>query len=132
MALSTFIILGILSFFVLRGPFKRIVMGNHLARMTTIFEHIERTRQSMHIGAGGGIDSLGAVQQRRAEAELERGISYLKNFPRHEVTLALVKNSILAERMGRPIRVVAIHRLLEALIGLDVALRMDSFTESYL
>jgi hypothetical protein len=119
------------AFLLLRGPAKQFRMGQHLTRMTNIFEEIEHTRYTMHIGAGGGVDSLPPARQRQAEAEFEQGISYLKNYPRHEVTRELMKNALLAERMDRPVRVIAIHRLIEALTRLDVALEVGEFAKSY-
>lgn len=99
--------------------------------MTNIFEEIERTRHTMFIGAGGGIDSLPLARQRHAKAILEEGITYLKRYPRHEVTRELAKNAVLAERMGRHLRTIAIARLTEALIDMGVALDMDTFMQSY-
>ena len=122
---------GTVGYFLLRGPGKQIKMGLHLTEMTNILEEVERTRYTMHIGAGGGIDSLPLARQRQAEVIFEQGVAYLKSYPRHEVTRELVKNSILAERMGRPIRAVAIQRLIEALTRMDVALEMDEFMKSY-
>jgi hypothetical protein len=123
--------IGTVGYFLLRGPAKQVKMGQHLTRMTNVFEEIERTRHTMFIGAGGGIDSLGPARQRRAETVLEQGIAYLKKYPRHEVTRELAKNALLAERMGRPLRVVAIERLTAALIDMDVALGMEEFMRSY-
>jgi hypothetical protein len=122
---------GVLGYFTLRGPAKQIKMGRHLTRMTNIFEEIERTRHTMLIGAGGGIDSLPPARQRQADLIFEQGIAHLKSYPRHEVTRELVKNALLAERMGRPLRMAAIHRLIEALVRMEVALDVDDFLKSY-
>ena len=110
---------------------KQIKMGQHLTQMTNILEEVERTRHTMPIGAGGGIDSLPPARQRQADAIFERGVAYLRSYPRHEVTRELVKNAMLAERMGRPIRALAIQRLIEALTRMDVALEIDEFMKSY-
>lgn len=122
---------GVLGYFVFGGPAKQVRMGQHLTRMTNVFEEIERTRHTMQIGAGGGIDSLSPARQRAAEAIFESGVAHLKCFPRHEVTRELAKNAILAERMGRPLRVHAIHRLIDALVRMDVALDVEDFKRSY-
>ena len=122
---------GALAYFFLRGPGKQIKMGSHLTRMTNIFEEIERTRHTMFIGAGGGIDSLPPARQRQAETIFEHGMAYLKTYARHEVTRELVKNALLAERMGRPMRAVAIERLAGHLTRNGVALELDEFMKSY-
>jgi hypothetical protein len=120
-----------LGYFLFRGPAKQLKMGRHLTRMTNVFEEIERTRHTMYIGAGGGVDSLPPGRQRQANMVFEQGVSYLKTYPRHEVTRELVKNAVLAERMGKPFRVIAIGRLVEALTDMGVALEMDEFMKSY-
>lgn len=118
-------------YFVLGGPAKQIKMGHHLTQMTNIYEEMELTRHTMFIGAGGGIDSLPLARQIEADAIFGRGIAYLKTYPRHEVTRELAKNAVLADRMGRPLRALAIARLAEALVEMDVALGMDEFMKSY-
>jgi hypothetical protein len=99
--------------------------------MTNIYEEIEMTRHTMPIGAGGGIDSLPLSRQMQADAIFGQGIAYLKTYPRHEVTRELAKNAVLAERMGRPVRAIAIAHLLEALVEKNIALGMDEFMKSY-
>lgn len=131
--MSLWICVGVtaLGFVLLRGPIKQFRMGQHLTRMTNVFEQMEQTRYTMPIGAGGGIDSLSPASQRHAEAIFEDGVSYLKRYPRHEVTRELMKNAVLAQRMGRPLRATAIERLIEALTRADVALEVDAFLTSY-
>ena len=99
--------------------------------MTNIFEDMERTRHTMPIGAGGGIDSLPPARRREAETQFEQGMAYLRSFPRHEITRELLKNAILNQRLGRPLRVIAIDRLMGVLIGEGVALDAATFNESY-
>lgn len=122
------LVLGLMLF---GQPIRQFRMGQHLARITSVFEEVERTRSTMPIGAGGGIDSLPLARQARANTEFEQALAYLKIYPRHEVTRELVKNAQLAERMGRPIRVVAIGRLIETLVQKGVALDIDDFMKSY-
>lgn len=124
-------VVGVFGYFMLRGPAKQFKMGQHLTQMTNIFEEMELTRRTMFIGAGGGIDSLPPARQRQAESIFEQGIAYLGAYPRHEVTRELVKNALLAEQTGRPLRVGAIHRLLEFLVGEGVALDTENFMRSY-
>ncbi len=114
-----------------KEPMRQYRMGQHLTRMTNIFEEIERTRSSMPIGVGGGVDSLPLARQVRANNEFEQALGYLKIYPRHEVTRELVKNAQLAERMGRPVRVIAIGKLIEVLVQAGAALDMDDFMKSY-
>lgn len=121
---------GALAYF-LKRPRKEFKLGQHLTRMTTIFEDIERTRHTMPIGAGGGIDSLSPARRLQAETQFEQSIAYLRSFPRHEITRELIKNAILNQRLGRPLRVIAIDRLMGVLIGEGVALNMDEFDKSY-
>lgn len=122
------LVLGLILF---RGPIRRFRLGRHLTRMTNIFEAIERTRGTMFIGAGGGIDSLPLAAQRRAETVFEKGLKYLQSYPRHEVTRELAKNARLADAMGRSARVLAINRLIESLSQSGVALGLDDFAKSY-
>ncbi|MBA4747748.1 MAG: hypothetical protein H2056_03430 [Sphingopyxis sp.] len=129
--LTVFVIVLALGFVLLRGPVKQMRMGNHLTRMTNILEEVEATRHILPIGAGGGIDSLPLSRQVEAERIFQEGIAYLKSFPRHEVTKALAKNAVLAERMGRQIRYIAIGRLLDMLEQSGVALSGQDFAKSY-
>jgi hypothetical protein len=123
--------LSVVGYFTLRGPAKQIKMGRHLSQMTNICEEIERTRHTMNIGAGGGIDSLPPAKQWQAEVIFKQGIAYLGTYPRHEVTRELTKNALLAEQMGRPLRVGAIHRLIQALVYAGIALDIEDFMRSY-
>ena len=118
-------------YFIFKGPAKQMKMGQHLTQMTNVFEEIERTRHTMFIGAGGGIDSLPLARQIQAERTFDQGVAYLKTYPRHEVTRELMKNAVLAERLGRPLRALAIGRLIEVLVDMDIALNVDDFMKSY-
>jgi hypothetical protein len=106
-------------------------MGMHLTRMTTVMEEIELTRITRPIGAGGGLDSLPRPRQIEALATFENGMSFLKGFPRHEVTRELLKNAIMAQNMGRVSREVAIGMLLKHLTNAQIALPVDEFMLSY-
>ena len=123
---------GVLGFFLLRGPVRAILMGIHLTKLTNIVETIKATRYTMPIGAGGGVDSLPRAAQLAAEAQFERSLAVLRTHPRHEVTKALVKNAVLANQMGKSLRVTAINRLLDILVGENVAMEMTDFSKSYL
>ncbi len=122
---------GLFGYFTVRRPLRQFRMGQHLTRMTNIIEAMERTRHAMPIGAGGGIDSLPVDAQRRADAVFDKGLGFLRSYPRHEVTRELVKNARLADAMGRSTRVLAINRLIESLSQSGVALGLDDFAKSY-
>lgn len=122
---------GILGFFLLRTPGKQIRMGQHLTRMTNIFEEIQRTQSGFPADSGTGINRLPSGRQKQARLEFEDGVQFLKGYPRHEVTRELVKNALLAEQMGRPVRYAAIGHLLETLTEIDVALDVETFLQSY-
>jgi len=123
--------LGLFGYVIVRRPLRQFRMGQHLTRMTNVIEAMERTRNTMPIGAGGGIDSLPADAQRRADAIFEQGLAHLRSYPRHEVTRELVKNARLADAMGRSMRVLAINRLIESLSQSGIALGLDDFAKSY-
>ena len=110
---------------------KRSEFGRHLTAMTNVFEQVETTRYTMHIGAGGGFDSLPKSQQIHAEAVLDRGLAFLKTKPRHEITRNLLLNSKLAASLDRPIRLDAISNLLVFLIREGVAMDLDTFDKSF-
>lgn len=110
---------------------KQVRLGLHLTRMTNIFEEVEQTRRTMPIGAGGGFDSLPPKRQLQADQELQQGLQYLRQFPRHEITRELAKNARLAENIGRSERYAAIANLLEWLVEKDAALNVDDFMKSY-
>ena len=115
----------------LRRPWRDLWLGIHLARMTTVLEEIERTRHTMPIGAGGGVDSLPLNRQKQAEGIFANGLVFMRRIPRHEVTAALTKNAILAAHLGRQERIEAISKLLDILIKHDVALNEEDFLKSY-
>ena len=129
--LAICICIGVLGYLVFWGPRTQISMGKHLARMTNVVEEIERSRPTALIGMRGGIGSLPLDRQRKAEEIFERGIAYLKAYPRQDVTRELTKNAVLAQRMGKPLRAIAIGRLTEMLSGMGVALGMDEFMRLY-
>lgn len=122
---------GVLGFLLLRTPGKQIRMGQHLTRMTNIFEEVRRQQPVFPAAGGMGINSLPSEKQMKARLVFEDGVRYLKSYPRHEVTRELVKNALLAEQMGRPVRYAAIGDLLETLTEIDVALDMETFLQSY-
>lgn len=111
---------------------RELQLGNHLTAMTNVFEEVERTRLAMPIGMGGGIDSLPHSRQQPALLALSSGVNYLRKFPRHEVTKALVKNAIMAERQGRDVRLRGMDHLLEYLVRQNVALAYEEFAPSFL
>jgi hypothetical protein len=118
--------------FAVFGPIgKQIRFGNHVAKLTNIFERLEMTRVSMPIGAGGGLDSLPDAEGWEASKTMDASLSFLKKQPRHEVTNVLIKNLRLAHKMRRTLRVEAIGKLLEYLVNRDIALDVDKFMESY-
>jgi len=106
-------------------------MGQHLSRMATVFEEIEWMLHLKPSETVAGVDSLPVDRRVRAIAVLNAGTDYLGAFPRHVVTRELVKNALLAQRMGRTSRVVAIHLLIESLVTKGVALDPDEFVKSY-
>ncbi|RKF17750.1 hypothetical protein D6851_15955 [Altericroceibacterium spongiae] len=110
---------------------KQVRLGLHLTRMTNIFEEVEQTRRTLPIGAGGGFNSLPKMRQLQADQELQQGLQYLRQFPRHEITREVAKNARLAENLGRSERYVAIANLLEWLVEMDAALNVDDFMKSY-
>lgn len=122
---------GLLAWGLLKRPIRQIRMGLHLTAMTNIVEEMELTRQTMPIGAGGGVDSLPLGRQRQADRILDRGMSFMRNYPRHVVTRELVKNAALADRLGRSGRAFAISRLIEILESSGIALGLDDFAKSY-
>lgn len=114
------------------GPIGRqLRFGNHITKLTNIFEALEMSRRTMFIGAGGGLDSLPEQQGLIAAAQIETSLKFLKTQPRHEVTVVVLKNLRLADKMGRTLRAEAIGALLRFLIESDVALDLEKFNESY-
>lgn len=114
---------------IFRNPYRKVRMGIHLARMTSVLERVERTRITMPIGAGGGIDSLPKSQQIIAVSTLERGISYLKNFEKSDVTDGLIKNIQTAQIRELHTRHDGMKRLLELLIKENVAMDLISWAK---
>ncbi|MGV3510915.1 MAG: hypothetical protein ACO1OX_02815 [Novosphingobium sp.] len=112
-----------------RNPYRKVRMGMHLARMTSALERVERTRITMPIGAGGGIDSLPKSKQIVAVSTLEKGISYLRKFEKSYVTDALIKNMQTAQKRALQTRYVGMARLLELLVKEDVAMDLKSWVK---
>jgi len=113
----------------LKNPYRKIRMGVHLARMTSILESVERTRNTMPIGAGGGIDSLPKNRQMAASSTIERGISYLKKFEKLDVTDALIKNMQTAQRRSLQTRYACMAKLLELLVKEGVAMDLRAWVK---
>jgi hypothetical protein len=110
---------------------KRTEFGRHLTAMTNIFEQVETTRYTMHIGAGGGFDSLSKTQQIYAETVFDRGLAFLKTKPRHEITRNLLLNTRIAASLNRPIRLDAISNLLAFLVREGIAMDLHTFDQSF-
>jgi hypothetical protein len=111
--------------------FKQIAFGNHLARMTTWVEVMERSRAALPVGMGGGIDSLLPDQQARALREMEAGYEFIRKVPRHLVTENLFKNREMALQFGRHERANAIALLYDRLVENDLALGAEDYVRSY-
>ena len=111
--------------------FDGLRLGGHLTKLSDIFEAIELTRLTMPIGAGGGLDSLGPQRMIAAVAQLEKSTVFLKKFPRHRVTEELLKNAKVAAQLGRDVRVEGMGKLLDWLIGHDLAMDLETFRRSY-
>ena len=110
---------------------KQIALGNHLTKLTNVFEEIENTRASMPIGSGGGVDSLPTARQAKVVSELEERMKALSSHPRHVITRELVKNMIISRQFGRGLRLSAQERLMKVLVSNDIALTADEFNRSY-
>jgi len=110
---------------------KQIALGNHLTKLTNIFERIEATRATMFIGAGGGIESLPQSEQASTIAELERRIAALRYHPRHVITQELCKNMRVSLQLGRSDRLLCQQRLLDVLVANDAAMDIDTFALSF-
>jgi len=124
-------LIAAVGFFAFKPAWRQFVLGQRLSNLTSIVETIEGTRATMPIGRGGGIDSLPPAQADAAARAFERGIVELRKVPRHVITRELLKNALLADRMGRPARRTAIERLLQALVSEGVALGQEEFLASY-
>lgn len=111
----------------LRGPIRQIRLGVHLTKMTSVMEKIELSRYTLPVGMGGGVDSLSVPEQYEANKIFDSGVSFLRKFPKHEVTKALIKNAIVADKLDRPIRYVAINNLIEKLVDGGVAISVEDF-----
>jgi hypothetical protein len=131
MGIGLALLIGVIAFVVFGPIGKQIRFGNHVTKLTNIFERLEMTRISKPIGAGGGLDSLPEAEGWEAAKQMDASLSFLKMQPRHEVTTVLMKNLRLAHKMGRTLRVAAIGKLLEYLVDSDIALDVDKFMESY-
>lgn len=112
---------------IFRNPYRKIRMGIHLARMASVLERVERTRFTMPIGAGGGIESLPKNKQMVALDNLEDGITYLKKFEKLDVTDALIKNMQAAQRRNLHVRYDGMAKLLELLVKEGVAMDLEAW-----
>ena len=92
---------------------------------------VERTRRTMPIGSGGGIDSLPRDQQARAIKDLEAGMAAVAKFPRHVITAELIQERQIALKLGQQERAYAAGNLLEHLIDRNLALGAEDFMKSY-
>ncbi|RYG99031.1 MAG: hypothetical protein EON58_05280 [Alphaproteobacteria bacterium] len=101
--------------------------ATQLTAMANVFEAIERTRHTHHIGAGGGIDSLPRGDQQNAVAILQKGMTKLAKVPPNVVTRELIKNMQVANGFGRADRVSGMARLLDFLVEKQLAQPLDSF-----
>jgi hypothetical protein len=113
------------------GILSQFALGNALTGLTNVSEEIERTRHTMPIGAGGGLNSLPLIRQRELAEKIPKWLNTLRKHPRHIITRELLKNIKVSEQFGRSERINAQIKLLERLIDDGVALDIEEFAKSY-
>lgn len=121
-----------LAIFALRPAWSQFRLGQQLAQLTSIIEEIVEAQLGQHLGGATGVESMSIANQANDTTGYAPLTRSLRAHPRHVITRELLKNGVLAERMGRPIRVAAIETLLGVLIDEGVAMNMDDFAKSYM
>ncbi|MCW5603911.1 MAG: hypothetical protein KIT18_05125, partial [Burkholderiales bacterium] len=114
------------------GIFAQIAFGNALTKLTNLEEELERSRRTMYVGAGGGIESLPKARQKELERKFPKWIDTLQSQPSHVVTRELMKNIQLNQRVGREQRIDAQISLLKRLVSQGIAMDPDEFVKRYL
>jgi len=113
------------------GILGNLFTGSALTNLTSVFEEIERTRQTHFIGAGGGFDSLPKRRQLELERKVPKWLATLQQRPAHEVTNKLLKNMQVAAKFGRQERMQAQSKLLDWLVQKNVAIDPEEFLASH-
>lgn len=119
------IILGAVAlgaFLLFRPIYRQMVLGHHLTRLTNLMEQAEANRL-----IGVDLESLPLAQQQAMEADFERGVTVFRQYPPMLITRELLKNSVVAKGLGRELRERSIHKLIEALAQVGVAMRIQDF-----
>ncbi|WP_312813125.1 hypothetical protein [Brevundimonas sp.] len=99
-------------------------LGLHLTKLTNAVERLTLSQLAGHEPTASDLA--------KAE-ELEMlSIPFLSRFPRHVITRELLKNALLAERMGNYHRRNTILKLIEAMSRSGLALDIPEFEASYM
>lgn len=122
--LTLFIVaaIAVAAFFFLRPIYQQIVLGNHLTRVTNVYEQLAANE-----AIGQGFDSLPQHRQDELEREFDRSAAVFSRYPPSLITRELLKNSIVAKGLGMEARSISILKLIEMLAGSGLAMRLADF-----
>lgn len=115
--------LTLVALFVLRPIYREYMLGYHLTRLTSIVEQAEQNRL-----IGVTPEDMPFRQRFLINEEWEKGIAVFRRYSPDRITRELLKNSIIAKRLGRTFREQAINLLIERLVQLGVATDIRDFS----
>lgn len=112
-------------FVVFRPAYKEFVLGSYLTRLTTMVEEVEAMR------ARGQAPSHTELQN--FERQWSKGVRVFRHYSPMRITRELIKNGLIAERLGRSARCHAITLLNQRLYEQGIAMHIQDFQrEAYL
>lgn len=114
--------LTLVALFVLRPIYREYMLGHHLTRLTSIIEQAEQNRL-----IGVTPEDMPFRQRFLINEEWEKGLSVFRRYPPVRITRELLKNSLIAQSLGRSFREQAIMKLIERLTQEGIALDMRDF-----
>lgn len=110
--------------FILRPIYREYVLGHHLTRLTSIVEQAEQNRL-----IGVTPEDMPFRQRFLINEEWEKGIAVFRRYAPVRITRELLKNSIIAKRLGRSFREQAIMLLIERLTEIGIATDLRDFSQ---
>jgi hypothetical protein len=114
--------IAVAAFFIFRPVYRQLVLGNHLTRLTNVYEQLAANR-----ALGLETDAMPKAQMDELERQFERSADVFRQYPPSLITRELLKNSIVAKDLGLEARSLSILHVIEMLAGFGLAMRIEDF-----
>lgn len=107
---------------VLRPVINQMILGHHLARLTSLVEEMEQNRL-----IGVSLDQTPFRQRFLMGRQWEAGVTVFRRYPPFVITRELLKNALICKSVGRHLREQSIYILIDKLSQEGVAEHRDDF-----